>query len=291
MLSRPTTTSPCTEDIAGRESMPPDAARIRGRFMGDPIITLTTDFGEDSPYVAAMKGVILGINPAARLVDLSHQIPPQDVQHAAFFLVESIPYFPPEALHVVVVDPGVGSERAILYVELDGHRLVVPNNGCWTLLPGSTRRVLRVEEPRYRRASVSCTFHGRDIFAPAAAHLSCGLDPSQLGPAILQWQCLDMPSPWPLGDGIGGEILFVDHFGNLITNIPAARIERPPTMLTIDGQACPDIAWVRTYADAEPGRLVALVSSSGFVEVAVAQGNAAMRLIGTRGASIVLRWC
>jgi S-adenosylmethionine hydrolase len=299
MLSRPTTTSPCTEDIAGRESMPPDAARIRGRFMSDPIITLTTDFGEDSPYVAAMKGVILGINPAARLVDLSHQIPPQDVQHAAFFLAESIPYFPLEALHVVVIDPGVGSERAILYVELDGHRLVVPDNGCWTLLPGSPRQVIRVEEPRYRRATVSSTFHGRDIIAPAAAHLSCGLDPSQLGPAISQWQRLDMPSPWPLKDGIGrvvednigGEVIFVDHFGNLITNIPAASVERPPTMLMIEGQNYPDFAWVRTYAEAEPGRLVVLVSSSGFVEVAVAQGNAARRLNGRRGTSVVLWWC
>ena len=102
--------------------------------MPDAIITLTTDFGEDSPYVAAMKGVILGINACARLLDLSHQIPPQDVRYAAFFLHSAIPYFPPEALHVVVVDPGVGTERALLYVEVNSHRLLAPDNGCWSML-------------------------------------------------------------------------------------------------------------------------------------------------------------
>jgi S-adenosylmethionine hydrolase len=259
--------------------------------MSDPIITLTTDFGEDSPYVAAMKGVILGINSAARLIDLSHQVPPQDVPHAAYFLAESIPFFPTEALHVVVVDPGVGSERAILYVEVEKHRLLAPDNGCWTLLPGSPQRVIRIEEPRYWRDAVSRTFHGRDIFAPTAAHLSSGLDPRRLGPVVSEWQRLERAACWPLEDGIGGEVLFVDHFGNLITNIPAARVERPPTMLTIDGQACPEFRWVRTYADSEPGRLVALISNSGFVEAAVAQGNAAKLLNVKRGASVVLRWC
>src|SRR5580704_6450798 len=102
--------------------------------MSDPIITLTTDFGEDSPYVAAMKGVVLGINPAARLVDLSHQIPPQDLRHAAFFLAAAIPFFPETVIHVVVVDPGVGSSRALLYVEVEGHRHLVTDNGCWTTL-------------------------------------------------------------------------------------------------------------------------------------------------------------
>src|SRR5262249_20664070 len=99
--------------------------------MPDPVVTLTTDFGEDSPYVAAMKGVLLGLNPAARILDLSHQIPPQDVRHAAFFLAAAVPYFPAHVLHVVVVDPGVGSERALLYVETNGHRLLTPDNGCW----------------------------------------------------------------------------------------------------------------------------------------------------------------
>src|SRR5437588_7383498 len=117
--------------------------------MPDPIITLTTDFGENSPYVAAMKGVILSLNPSARLVDLSHQVPPQDVRHAAYFLATALPYFPPKGLHVIVVDPGVGSERALLYVEVDRHRLLVPDNGCWTDLARLTTampRVLRLAE-------------------------------------------------------------------------------------------------------------------------------------------------
>src|SRR5712692_570889 len=122
--------------------------------MPDPIVTLTTDFGEESPYVAAMKGVILGINPNARLVDLSHQIPPQVVRHAAFFLASAIPYFPPGVIHVCVVDPGVGSDRALLCVEVAGHRLLVPDNGCWTELAnpsGQAPIVIRLADPRYWR--------------------------------------------------------------------------------------------------------------------------------------------
>src|SRR5438128_2567541 len=117
-----------------------------------PIITLTTDFGADSPYVAAMKGVILGINPRATLVDLSHQIPPQDVRHTAFFLAAALPWFPAGTLHVIVVDPGVGTERALLYVEVGGQRLLVPDNGCWTQLPqADTATVIRLIERRYWR--------------------------------------------------------------------------------------------------------------------------------------------
>src|SRR5262249_606043 len=156
----------------------------------DPIITLTTDFGDGSPYVAAMKGVILGINPAARLIDLSHHIPPQDVRHAAYFLAESIPNFPPEAIHVLVVDPGVGTDRALLYVEGERHRLLAPDNGCWTAVPNTPRRVIRLTERNYWRPEVSNTFHGRDILAPVAAHLSLGVDASLLGPAVTRWEQL-----------------------------------------------------------------------------------------------------
>src|SRR2546423_4693941 len=151
--------------------------------MPDPIITLTTDFGEDSPYVASMKGVILGINPAARLVDLSHQIPAQNLIHASFFLATAVPCFPTEVLHVIVVDPGVGTERALLYVEVEGHRLLAPDNGCWTLLARQASRparVVKLAEPRYWRQPVSATFHGRDILAPVAGHPSLRLDPQSV---------------------------------------------------------------------------------------------------------------
>lgn len=257
----------------------------------EALVTLTTDFGDASPYVAAVKGVILSRNPAARLIDLSHQIPPQDVRHAAFFLAAALPYFPASALHVVVVDPGVGSERAILYVETDGLRLLVPDNGCWTLLPQPKQpRVLRLAEPRYWRPTVSATFHGRDVFAPVAGHLSLGLDPTKLGPPITDWVRLTMPSPRSGPNEIRGEVIFVDHFGNLITNIPAADLQ-PPTVLTVGRRTFRrGFRWVRAYADAAPGSLVAMTSSMGNLEVAVTQGNAAQKLKAAVGTPIVIGW-
>jgi S-adenosylmethionine hydrolase len=261
--------------------------------MADPLITLTTDFGTESPYVAAMKGVILGINPGARLLDLSHQVPPQDVRYAAFFLAGAIPYIPAGVLHVVVVDPGVGSERAVLYVEVDGHRLLVPDNGCWTSLlrdAGPVPRVLRVEEPRYWRQPVSATFHGRDIFAPVAGHLSLGLDPSLLGPTAAEWVRLTVSRPTTGMNSISGEVIFVDHFGNLITNIPAEQLQ-PPDVLQLGKRTYRRrFRWVRTYAEAAPGALVALVSSNGMLEVAVAQGNAARKLAATVGTPVTVGW-
>src|SRR5262245_3251107 len=194
-----------------------------------PLITLTTDFGGESPYIAAMKGVILGLNPRARIIDLSHQIPPQDVGFAAFFLQASIPYYPPEAIHVIVVDPGVGTDRALLYVEVDGHRLLAPDNGCWTGLmkAGAPRpSVVRLTEQRFWRSTVSATFHGRDILAPVAAHLSLGEDPRNLGLPLDDWVRLEIPSPIIKHDQLAGEVIFIDHFGNLITNIPGEAFAR-----------------------------------------------------------------
>jgi S-adenosylmethionine hydrolase len=261
--------------------------------MPDPLITLTTDFGTSSPYVAAMKGVILGVNPQVRVIDLTHDVPPQDLRHAAFFLAGAIPHFPLEVLHVVVVDPGVGSERAVLYVEVDGHRLLVPDNGCWTSLHGEdgpAPRVIRLEEPKYWRPSVSATFHGRDIFAPAAAHLSLGVDPAQLGPAVTEWVRLAVPRPTVGVQSISGEVVFIDHFGNLITNIPAESMQ-PPNVLQV-GKHCfrRRFRWVRTYADAAPGTLIALASSNAMLELAVAQGNAARKLRATVGTLVTVGW-
>lgn len=261
--------------------------------MADPLITLTTDFGSGSHYVAAAKGVILALNPEARIVDLSHDIPAQDLRQAAFFLASTLPYFPPESLHVVVVDPGVGSERAILYVELANLRLLVPDNGCWTwLLEGVRRRprVIRLAEKRFWRSRVSPTFHGRDIFAPVAANLSLGLDPRELGPIVSDWVRLDRPAPRQDANGITGEVLFVDRFGNLITNIPGEALTREDRLkrVRVGGVEVPLI--VRTYSDAEPGTLVALVSSSEWLEVAVNQGNAARQLDARSGTPVTIDW-
>jgi hypothetical protein len=257
--------------------------------MPDPVITLTTDFGEDSPYVAAMKGVILGINPCARILDLSHQLPPQDLRYAAFFLATAIPYFPPEVVHVVVVDPGVGTERALLYVEVNGHRLLVPDNGCWTTLAReASPRVITLTEARYWRQPVSATFHGRDILAPVAALLGLGLDAGLLGPVVSAWVRLELPQPTRGPQGMHGEVLFVDHFGNLITNIPAAALPAAPQPFQVKVGEQEVSQRVRCYGEAQPGDVVALVSSARLLEIAVNQGNAARRLHAQVGTPVIV---
>jgi len=261
--------------------------------MPDPIITLTTDFGPAAPYAAALKGVILSLNPSARLVDLTHQVPPQDVRHAAFFLASAVPCFPPEAIHVIVVDPGVGSERALLYVEVEGRRLLAPDNGCWTLLRGAVEpRVIRLAEQRFWRQPVSATFHGRDILAPVAAHLSLGLDPAQLGPRIMEWVRLPMPAPHPVLNGFAGEVVFIDDFGNIMTNIRPEWVQKPDVLIVGKSrfEQGKGFTWVRSYADAKPGSLVALASSMGLLEVAVASGNAAKRLKVIVGDYVAVGW-
>jgi S-adenosylmethionine hydrolase len=243
---------------------------------------LTTDFGADSPYVAAMKGVILGINPKARLLDLSHQIPPQGVRHAAFFLRSCIPFFPSDVIHVIVVDPGVGTDRALLYVEVEGHRLLAPDNGCWTeLARGASRpaRVIRLSANRYWRNPVSPTFHGRDILAPVAAHLSLGEEPQNLGTIVQEWVRLDMPSPTLEAGRLIGEVIYVDHFGNLITNIPRAayaNMAAGPVRIMVGKQEV--TRRVQTYGEAPSETLVALISSADLLEIATVGGNAAERL-------------
>lgn len=257
-----------------------------------PLITLTTDFGAASPYVAAMKGIILTLNRAVCLVDLGHAIPPQDVRHAGYFLRGAVPYFPTGTIHVVVVDPGVGTERAALCIEIAGQIILAPDNGCWTLLPGAeTPRVRRLSEPRYWRQPVSDTFHGRDVFAPAAAHLSLGVPPRQLGPEVTAWQRLHEPAPLHTTVGWDGAVVFVDHFGNLITNIPGERLAAHADSSQVRvrvGEALVTTC-VRTYGDAPAGTTVVLVSSDDRVEIAVVGGNAAQQLQAIPGTPVSLR--
>jgi S-adenosyl-L-methionine hydrolase (adenosine-forming) len=258
--------------------------------MQQSIVTLTTDFGDDSPYASAMKGVLLSVNPAVQIVDLTHRIPPQDIWHAAFFLAEAIPFFPPRALHVVVVDPGVGTSRSILYAETGNHRLLVPDNGVLTLLARQQpiTRARLVTEPRFWRANVSHTFHGRDIFAPVAGHLSMGLDPTELGPVADEWAQLRMPAVTTEGNVLRGTVLFVDRFGNLLTDLPTNRLP-DHTVLLRGRQTASGAIWerpvrvVRTYGEAASGEMVALISSFGWWEFAVVNGHAADALGYRRG--------
>jgi S-adenosylmethionine hydrolase len=238
-----------------------------------------------------MKGVLLSVDPAARLLDLTHEIPPQDVRYASYFLAAALPYFPPQTLHVTVVDPGVGSERAILYAEVAGQRMLAPDNGCLTALfaeRGPPTNVRRVRASRYFRPEISATFHGRDIFAPVAGHLSLGLDPAKLGPSVGDWVRLETPAPQQTKDEIRGEVVFVDHFGNLITNIPADMVRDRPQLVRIGRRMIRRFTWVRTYAEVQPGEVALLVASDGKIELAIAQGNAARRLRAGPGTPLVV---
>lgn len=259
--------------------------------MPDPLITLTTDFGEDSPYVAAMKGVIHGINPAARLLDLSHEIPPQDVRHAAWFTAGALPWFPTGTLHVVVVDPGVGTARELLYIESDGQRILAPDNGCWTWLDQKVKPVVRrLRERQWWLPNISATFHGRDILAPVAAHLSLGIEPALLGPKTTRWVQLKVEEPTCQPGRVLGSVVFVDRFGNLITNIPASAIRQPPKSLTLGTKQLPEFRWVRTYGEARRGEVVALIGSTDHLEVAVVQGSASALFAAKIGTAVAVNW-
>lgn len=248
--------------------------------MSRAIITLTTDFGLSDSYVGAMKGVILGICPEAALVDISHEIRPQAVRQAAYVLSSAVPYFPRGAVHLVVVDPGVGSERRPIVVRTEQATYVAPDNGVLSLALAGDPAVLAVHlaESRYRLLPTSATFHGRDIFAPAAAHLARGTDPRDMGPSVplADLRVLPFPQAATQPDGSQlGEILHIDRFGNLVTSL---QIETPSAawLVQAGGEQIEGLA--QTYADVAPGELVAYVGSSGYLEIAVRDGNAAARL-------------
>jgi S-adenosylmethionine hydrolase len=237
------------------------------------IISLTTDFGLADGYVGIMKGMILGIAPHACLVDLSHDIAPQDVRQASHVLARAAPYFPAGTIHLAVVDPGVGSHRRPLLVTTERARYVGPDNGIFShALRQEDAQAWVLDQPGYWLPQISQTFHGRDIFAPVAAHLAAGVAPAQLGRRIHDPIRLALPEPRRHPDGhISGEISYVDHFGNLISNVPADWVARGGWSCRIAGRDAP---LVRTYAEVADAALAGLVSSSGVVELAVRDGNA-----------------
>lgn len=253
------------------------------------ILTLTTDFGADGLYVAAMKGVVLGLAPATQIVDVSHAIPPQDVEAGAFVLAEVFDSFPAGTVHLAVVDPGVGTTRRLVVVELAGQWFVLPDNG----LIGGVRKgrepsgAWEIQNPKLRREVVSATFHGRDILAPVAAHLLNGGDPAEVGPRVDRLILLEASGPTSTEDGWIGRIVFIDHFGNLITNLRAGQLGPGEWLASVQGR--PVGGLIRTYGDRPSGSVVALVGSTGRVEIAVVDGDAAKALGLGRGASVVLR--
>lgn len=245
-----------------------------------PIITLLTDFGLRDGYVAAMKGVILSLAPEAVLVDISHDLPPQDVTAAAFVLASCWQFFPEGTIHLAVVDPGVGSNRRAVAVAAQGHSFVAPDNGLLSLALAEAPSfdAVTLTNPLYwRTPTPSHTFHGRDVFAPVAAHLAKGIPLAALGEPLGDLVRLPWPQPLPLAaGGWRGEVVYIDRFGNAITNLPGALVEPyregwfyagPFRLRGLAG----------TYAEVEPGTPLALIGSHGYLEIAIREGNAAQK--------------
>ncbi|HNT76293.1 MAG TPA: SAM-dependent chlorinase/fluorinase [Anaerolineae bacterium] len=272
------------------------------------LITLTTDFGLQDTYVGVMKGVIAGIAPGVPCIDLTHTIPAQDVQSAAYWLWTALPYFPPDSIHLAVVDPGVGTERRALAAQTAWGIVVGPDNGVfsyvWEAAP--PRQIVALENPAYRLPAPSATFHGRDVFAPAAAHLARGIPLTEFGPPISD--PVKLPAPHLESDeqSLAGAVIAIDHFGNAITSI--GRLVWNGGLLRLDpafgqGQALTlnparmsvhvagrDLGLVRhTYADASAGAPLALIGSAGMLEIAVNRGHAVHELGVTLDTPVVLR--
>ncbi len=250
------------------------------------VVTWTTDFGLQDGYVGTMKGVVLGVDAGLRQVDLTHAVPPQDVRAASFHLAAAWPYFPPGTVHVAVVDPGVGSDRAIVVARDRGHAFVAPDNGLLGPVLGPDAEVRRLDVERFSLPARSATFHGRDVFAPTAARLAAGLDPAEAGPPHAGWT---NPGPFPPpraeGDEVVGEVLVVDRFGNAITTVRPADLGAA----SAEGRDAALARWTaaaagrvlpvgRTYAVVAPGEPLALLDSLGWMEVAVRDGDAARTL-------------
>ncbi len=258
------------------------------------LITLLTDFGTADTYVAQMKGVIYSLAPSVTVVDITHDIAPQDILGGARALLETAPLFPPGTIHVAVVDPGVGTKRTILCVEACEQTFILPDNGLISLLlqryPATA--IYAVENEQWFRNSVSSTFHGRDVMAPVAARIAIGLNVAQVGGPMRHICELEVPQATWEETCCTGQILSIDRFGNLITNIPAAMFTSHLATDTLElrcGDSLYLVRRVQTYGDTDHGHLVALVGSQGWLEISVANGSAAERTKLTRGAVVSLQ--
>lgn len=248
-----------------------------------PIVTLLTDFGLHDEYVGVMKGVIFTYAPDVRIVDITHFIPPQNVRAASHLLARAYPYFPQDTVHLVVVDPGVGSSRSILAVAADGQYFVGPDNGVFTpvFLRAASLAVHRVTDSHLFLDKVGRTFHGRDIMAPIAARLATGFDLGRVGPRIPTEECVHVThrKAFRKGEELQGEILHVDSFGNLCTNISRQEVESFTAgreFLVKIGENL--IPFCSTYSGQPKGKLLALYDSHELLEIAINQGNAAQAL-------------
>lgn len=252
------------------------------------IISLTTDFGTRDGFVGVMKGVILGIAPDVKIVDISHGISPQNVKEASFVLARQAGYFPPHTIHVVVVDPGVGTDRRPIAAQIGNQRFVAPDNGVLTPLyeiaenDGLPLEIVHTNDPEYWLEDISNVFHGRDIFSPVAAHWAAGVELTDLGEVIEDPVRLQSPKPRKVSKGIFGQIAHIDQFGNLISNIHRNDVGSAQ-VASVDVYGVRIEGLVRTFGEREPGSMIALFSSNDFLTISVVNGNAAKELDAATG--------
>jgi S-adenosylmethionine hydrolase len=253
--------------------------------MKNPVIALMTDFGEDDFFTASLKGVILKINPIARILDITHRIPSFDVKAAGFILCASFKYFPAQTIFVVIIDPGVGSKRRILLAKTKEYCFIAPDNGVLSLVleEEEIEDLREIVEEKYFLPDLSRTFEGRDKMAPAAAWISKGVSCSDFGPEIKSYEKFKAMKPQLKGNTIIGNILYEDKFGNLITNIPARMLEAPGEktgrarlILSIKGKKIS--SFVENYSQAKRGELLFLIGSVGMIEIAAREESASEKL-------------
>jgi S-adenosylmethionine hydrolase len=250
-------------------------------------VALLTDFGTRDHYVGAMKGVILGINRKAVIVDITHEIEPQATRSAAFVLRACYREFPPATVFCCVVDPGVGSDRRAIVAATNGQFFVGPDNGLFSFLYDKSCEITVIENDRFFRKPVSATFHGRDIFAPVAAHLSLGVPPNEFGPQITDPVQLSNIVPTKLDEkSVEGAVIHIDHFGNIVTNITTDAAGRE-FEIEIAGQTIKEVR--EQYAGAPAGQPFAIAGSSGLIEISVNGGSAAEILQLKAGAKLIVR--
>lgn len=246
------------------------------------IITLTTDFGSSDPYVAEMKGVILGIRPETKIVDITHQVEKFDIKKAGYILATASSYFPEKTIHVVVVDPGVGTERRVILVQTENSYLIGPDNGVLSLAAKNqgVKHIYSIENSKFMRSEVSHTFHGRDIFAPAAAYLAKGTPPSKLGVRLSRMRTPNFAKTTKRKNVLIGEVIYVDSFGNIVTNLNKKDLKemgiKKKVNLKINNNEL-QLKIGKAYAEVEIGQPLGIIGSHKFLEVSLNQGNASKR--------------
>jgi S-adenosylmethionine hydrolase len=241
------------------------------------MITLTSDFGLKDPYVAEMKGVILTINPQATIIDVTHSVEKFDIRVGAFVLGSAAPYFPKDTIHLAVIDPDVGAERRAILIQTKRGFFVGPDNGVLMLAAQNQgiEHLYKLSNPKFMLPKVSSTFHGRDVFAPAAAYLDRGVKPSEFGPEITKAATIKFPSVERRNGSLIGEVWHIDDFGNIITNISKKDLPRKREVNVKFLGVLQNISFGKTYSKAKLHEPLALIGGHGFLEIALNQGNAA----------------